>query len=183
MNISKWLFRISSGWLTLAATVIFVLFMIFVLPAQAAKADETAQGTGSPDTSFFYKPEELFEFAEVYGEAGRQAYIRARFTFDLIYPLVYGSFLALTLSWFLERGLQPGSRWRVFNLVPVLGVVFDYLENIATSLVMGLYPTRVTAAAFLASGFTLVKWVFVNGSFVVLLMGLILWLVNRVKKS
>lgn len=182
MKISKWLYRISSGWLALAATVIFVLFMIFVLPAQAAKADETAQGAGSVDTSFFYTPEELYETAGAYGEAGRREYIRARFTFDLVYPLIYGSFLALTVSWFLDRATEAGNRWRLLNLVPVIGVVFDFLENIAASLVMGLYPTRISIAAGMASGFTPIKWVFVSASFLVLLVAIVLWLVRLVKK-
>ena len=72
MKISSWLYRISHGWLVLAAVVVFVLFMVFVLPAQAAKADETAQGAGSPDTSFFYSPGALFDMAEAYGQDGRQ---------------------------------------------------------------------------------------------------------------
>ncbi len=182
MKISSWLYRISHGWLVLAAVVVFVLFMVFVLPAQAAKADETAQGAGSPDTSFFYSPGALFDMAEAYGQDGRQEYIRARFTFDLIYPLVYGSFLALTISWFLKGALEPGNRWRMLNLVPVLGIMFDYLENIAASLVMGLYPTRIPLFAILASGLTPLKWIFVGGSFLVLLAAAALWLVRKIRK-
>ena len=182
MKISNWLYKISNGWLALVATIVFVLFMIFVLPAQAAKAEQTAQGAGSVDTSFFYTPEELYETAGAYGEAGRQEYIRARFTFDLVYPLVYGSFLALTVSWFLNRTIVAASRWRVLNLLPVIGVAFDFLENIAASLVMGLYPSRIPIAAVLASGFTPIKWVFVSASFLVLLAAILIWLVRLGKK-
>ena len=182
-KLSAWLYRISKGWVALFAVAIFFLFMFTVLPDQAAKAEAYAQGAGSPDTSFFYRPEALFEIAEAYGQEGREAYVRARFTFDLAFPLVYGGFLAFTISWFLGKSLAEDSRWRLFNLTPVLGVIFDLLENIAASLVIGLYPQRLAAVAWLASVFTLVKWIFVYGSFVVLLAAIVVWLVKMVKRQ
>jgi len=182
-TLSKWLYRISPGWVALFAAAIFFLFMFTVLPDQAAKAEVYARGAGSPDTAFFYLPQELYEIAEAYGEAGRQAYVRARFTFDLAFPLVYGGFLAFTISWFLGKALEEDSRWRLLNLVPVLGVIFDLLENIAASLVIGLYPQRLAAAAWLASVFTPVKWIFVYGSFAVLLAAVVVWLVRMIKRQ
>jgi len=181
--ISAWLYKVSKGWLALFAAALFFLFMFLVLPDQAAKAQVYAQGAGSPDTSFFYRPEALFEMAEAYGEDGRQAYVRARFSFDLAFPLVYGSFLAFTISWFLGQALAAGSRWRAANLAPVLGVLFDLLENISAALVIGQYPARLTAAAWLASVFTLLKWIFVYGSFAVLLAAIFVWLIRMVKRQ
>lgn len=182
-KLSAWLYQISKGWVALFAVAIFFLFMFIVLPGQAARAEAYSGDAGSPDTSFFYRPEALYEMAEAYGEAGREAYVRARFTFDLIFPLVYGSFLTFTIGWFLGKALAEGSRWRLFNLTPVLGVIFDLLENSAASLVIGLYPQRLTAIAWLASVFTLVKWIFVYGSFVVLLAAIVVWLVKMFKRQ
>jgi membrane protein implicated in regulation of membrane protease activity len=53
----------------------------------------------------------------------------------------------------------------------VLGALLDYLENVATSLVMARYPLRTPVIDALAPVFTLVKWVFVGGSFALLLIG------------
>lgn len=178
-TLSTWMIKVSKGWLALAFTLLMVAFMIWVLPDQSAKADIYAGEAGSPDTSFFYRPEQLFQIAEAYGEAGRQAYIRARFTFDLVFPLVYGVFLITCISWFLGRSSKPDSRLRLLNLVPVAGVGFDFLENIAASLVMGVYPSRLGWGAVLASSFTLIKWVFVYGSFIVLVGVFVLWLTRR----
>lgn len=180
---SNWLVAQSKGWLVVLCVVIFVLFMIFVLPNQAAKADEYAQGMGSPDTSFYYSPEKLFEMAEAYGEKGRQAYVRARFSFDLIFPLVYGAFLVTLISWLAGRAFDLGSRWRYLNLIPVVGVIFDLLENTATSLVMAGFPERRLVAAQLAPVFTLVKWGFVYGSFFVLAIVLAIWVYKILKRG
>ena len=183
IKLSHWLIKQSKGWVVLIAIIVFVLFMIFVLPAQAEKADEYARGNGSPDTAFFYPPEFLFELAEVYGEAGRNAYVRARFTFDLIFPLVYGVFLVTSISWLVDHSLNFNSPWRRVNLVPVAGVVFDLLENSTASLVMAGYPERREFFALLASVFTSFKWLFVYGSFFVLANVLMLWVYKKLKRE
>ncbi len=157
----------SRGWTALAALVVFLLFTSLALPAQAAqqRGDVT-----TPDMSWFYTAADLYGIAERLGADGRQAYIQARFTFDLVWPAVYGSFLTISSSWLLAQALRrrQSSRWRLLNLTPVMGVGFDLLENIATSLVMARYPAPTPVIADLAGWATMVKWVFVGGSFIVL---------------
>lgn len=110
---------------------------------------------------------------EAYGAEGRAAYVRARFTFDLIFPLSYLFFLATSISWVMKRAVpNPDSRWRLLNLFPVFGALFDYLENISTSIVMMNYPQHTFLFDALAPIFTLIKWFFVNGSFVILVSAL-----------
>jgi hypothetical protein len=53
-------------------------------------------------------------------------------------------------------------------------MLFDYLENISTSLVMFRYPSPTPVVPWLAPIFTAVKWVFVNGSFVLLALGAVI---------
>jgi hypothetical protein len=52
-RISDWLSRISTGWVALAALLIFLLFTALVLPQQATKAELETGSADSPDTSFF----------------------------------------------------------------------------------------------------------------------------------
>jgi len=172
-RISRRLQQASVGWVTLVALMIFVLFTTLVLPAQAAEANANSGGAGSPDTSFFYSPADLYRYAEAYGEAGRQAYVRARFTFDLVWPLVYAFFLVTAISWLFSWAFPAQSLWQRANLVPLLGLLFDYLENLATSLVMLRYPQTTPVVDVLAPVFTGLKWVFVFGSFVLLIAGVI----------
>jgi len=174
--------RLSSGWVTLLGLLIFVVFSITVLPSQSAQADRSTGQTGIPDLSFYYSVEQLYEMAEGYGAEGRSAYIRARFTFDLIWPLVYGFFLVTSMSWLSGKVLQEGSRWEMANLLPLAGVLFDYLENISTSLVMLRYPQDTWLAANLAGFFTALKWVSIGASFVFLVIFLVRAIWKRLKK-
>lgn len=170
-QISNWLHRISRTWIALSGLAIFLLFSALVLPSQAARSETYAEGIGSPDMSLLYTPQDLYDTAEAYGEQGRTAYVRARFTFDVIWPLVYTLFLSPAISWLFGRAFARHSRWRLANLAPILGALFDYLENVSTSIVMLRYPTPTALLAVLAPIFTLVKWVFVGGSFALLLIG------------
>lgn len=175
-NFSNTIQKNSKGWLTLTALVGFLLFTALVLPQQSAKADLETGDVGSPDTTFFYSTNDLYHFAEEYGAEGRAAYVRARGTFDVIWPLVYTFFLVTGISWLSVRAFSSHSRWHSLNLVPVLAMIFDFLENGCTSMVMLRYPQLSPLAAALAPPVSMIKWALVMGSFVLLLviMGLAL---------
>jgi hypothetical protein len=174
---SDWLSRISTGRVTLFALIVFILFTALVLQGQAEQGRQDTGEVGSPDLSFFYSPDQLYAMAESYGVDGRQAYIRARFTFDLAWPLVYTFFLVTAISWLNAKVSPSGRLLSLSNLTPVLGAIFDYLENLSTSLVMFRYPDKTPVVDVLAPLFTMVKWTFVAGSFVllVILLGIGIW--------
>ncbi len=174
-KISTALHKFSTGWITLAAVLIFLVFAATILPHQAQLAAEASGGAPSPDTSFTYSVDKLYDMAQVYGPSGRQAYIHARWTFDLVFPIVYTALLVTTLSRLSRRHFPAKSRWQSANLLPLVAMVFDYLENSATSLVMARYPTKTPVVDFLAPVFTLVKWIFVYASFG-LLLAWVLWM-------
>jgi hypothetical protein len=177
-KISNNIYKLSTGWAALAGLVIFLLFSALVLPGQSQKAEQVSQGAGSPDTSFTYSADDLYQMAEAYGKAGREDYVRARFTFDLVFPLIYTFFLLTNLSWVLARALPASSRGRLLNLLPLAGMSFDYLENITASLVMLRYPAPAGIAGALAALSTPLKWIFIGLSFAVLVSGIILALVR-----
>jgi hypothetical protein len=172
-RISDWLRQVTNGWVALSALAVFLLFSALVLPGQSAVSETNAGDAGSPDTSLYYSADDLYHMAEMYGEQGRAAYVRARYTFDVIWPVVYTVFLSTAISWVYGRAFAPSSRWQRANLAPVLGALFDYLENLAASVVMVRYPNRTPVIDTLAPVFTLVKWVFVGGSFALLLAGVV----------
>ena len=184
-NISSWLFKISNGWVTLIALFIFILFSVLVLPAQSSQADQISGEAGSPDMSFFYSSQSLIDMAKAYGEQGRSEYIRARFTFDLIWPLVYGFFLSTSISWLIKRADFSKTPLSLLNLVPIFGVLFDYFENITTSWVMFRFPQPALLPAMLAPFLTAIKWILVGGSFGILILGVftVIWDAIRSKKK
>jgi hypothetical protein len=165
---------VSTGWVALVALAIFVLFSALVLPGQSTAAEGVAGDAGSPDMSFYYSPNDLYRMAEAYGEEGRRAYVRARFTFDLVWPLVYTAFLVTMISWVFGKAFASDSPWQRANLLPVLGAMFDYLENLSTSLVMLRYPESTAVVDGLAPLFTAAKWLSLSASFLLLAAGIMM---------
>ena len=182
-SVSSWVQRVTNTGTALFALAIFLLFTAFVLPAQSDRAEAYTGDARSPDTSFFYSPGDLYSAAQAYGEDGRRAYVRSRFTFDAIWPLVYMLFLTTAISWVFGRTFAEESRWRLANLVPIAGALFDYLENVATSIVMLRYPERTPVIDTLAPGFTLLKWLLIGGSFSLLLIALLVGAWRWIRKT
>jgi hypothetical protein len=180
-RLSDRLGKVSTGWVALAATVAFVLFVAFVLPAQAPIEAEDGGDVGSPDLSLWYSADELYDIAESYGPEGRERYVRARVTFDVAWPLVYTVFLTTTISW---AGSRIGGRfWPRVNLVPVAAGAFDLLENATTVLVMVRYPARTPLVEWLAPVFTFTKWALLSASFALLLAALLVVAWHRIGRA
>ena len=171
-KLSNWFLRISSGWVALIYLVVFLVFVSLVLPDQAEKAGRFSPDSGSPDTSFFYNARELYTFAESYGPKGRAAYIHARLTFDVIWPLVYTAFLITAISWLTHQTSLSNHSWGKINLIPLAAITFDFLENIAAATVMARYPEPTPILATLAGWFTAVKWILLCASFIFLLVSI-----------
>lgn len=167
------------GWMAVAATVLFALFIALVLPAQAEAGSFYTIRYAAPDTSLWYSAGDLYAAAEAWGPEGRAAYVNARVTFDVIWPLVYGTALLTTLAWVWARATAPGSRWRRVALLPVVVVALDYAENICTATVMARYPARTPVLAELAPLFTAGKWLTLSAGFLLLGVGAIVALVAR----
>ena len=182
-RISNWLYKISSGWIALVGLAVFLLFSALVLPGESAQTDLYAGEAGSPDLSFYYSPADLYRMAEAYGVSGREAYIRSRLTFDLVFPLIYTFFLSTSISWLYPRAFAGKRWWQRANILPLLGMLFDYLENFSVLLVMLRYPKLSPGIDAFASVSTMMKWGFIAASFVLLLIGVAAfiwrWFKNR----
>lgn len=191
---SNWLYRITTKWLVLAATIVFAGFVVFVLPAHSGTAGSdraTADGAASavlfaPDLSLWYSPAALSELAEQLGAGGRAAYVREHFTFDLVWPVVYLLFLTLAITSLSSVTMKPESRWRSVNLIPFAAVMFDLLENTTTSLAVTRYPAAPGIPGTVAPVFTALKWTAIAVAVLVLAVetvALALQAVKTVRKS
>ena len=179
---SNWCYRVVSTPVIAGSIAVFILFMLLVLPKMAGRLSEMTGVTQSPDTSFIYSATDLYAMAEAYGAEGRAYYIYQRFTFDLIWPLVYLLFF-LALITLLYRQLPSTSSLRLVNLLPFAGVLFDLLENSGAAYVMYRYPEPVPFLAALVPVFTIFKWLFIGLSSLAILAGVVILLLKRISTT
>jgi hypothetical protein len=176
-KICDYIIEKSNKKILMISSIVFIFFMIVVLPKVSVYTEEVTGSSNSPDTSLIYNSDDLFKIASDYGEEGRDAYILLRFTFDLVWPIVYFMFLASLIGVMIKR-LQLKEKYRYLILLPVFGLVFDYLENITSVIVMYKYPTEMLFFANVAPYMTFLKWIFIGVSFISVLVLLIMSLIK-----
>ena len=143
---------------------IFLLFMVWILPS-VADANVSAGLTESIDTNFTFNPALIRDIIIGYGPDGRQFYLIQRWTFDAVYPLAYGLPLSFSL-W----GLLFTSKYKRWSWLGMGASLFDYLENIALSLIILSYPLLPLWAITIAVGLSMMKWLLLGSSFVLVIV-------------
>jgi hypothetical protein len=153
---------------------IFLVFMVWILPSVAA-ANANAGLTESIDTNFSFNPELIRDIIISYGADGRQFYLVQRWTFDAVYPLAYGLPLSFSL-W----GLLFTSKYQRWSWLGMGAALFDYLENIAFSLIMLGYPSLPLWAITFAVGLSMIKWILLGSSFLMVMVLSVLKLIRLI---
>lgn len=166
-----------------AATIVFALFIAVVLPKVSAYTSVNIGGLGSPDTDFLYSGRRLYEIADSYGAGGRRLYVILRWTFDLLWPMVYTWFLVSWTRWLATWYNKP---WvKQLYWIPIAAMLFDYLENTLVTIVMLMFPKPLYALGTMVSVAGLVKWSTLSVAFVVVLvlgMGVLIIRLTRRKE-
>lgn len=173
--------KIQWKWILLIS-IVFFLFLFFVLPKVAFYSKDIIGEVASPDTSLIYSKSDLYEMAESYGELGRKVYIQLRWTFDLIWPFVYTLFLLLWTFKLLEY-ISRKRRLRYGFLLPIISMGFDFLENIGATIVIARYPLKSNIIATITPVMTFIKWITVLGSILVLMYLIILIVISKITKA
>ncbi len=155
---------LGSGWFLGAAAATFTVFMPLVLIPYAEKAAAYTPACGGFDTTFFYTPGQALDRAAAFDAPGRFAYIADRWTMDLVWPLVYGAFLASAAAFALRRLGAVGGFAAWFRALLLSGPLLDYGENIAATVLVASVPTRPLGWAWAASALTPAKWISIGAA-------------------
>ncbi|MEY4927499.1 MAG: hypothetical protein RI894_1935, partial [Bacteroidota bacterium] len=148
--------------------ILFALWLVFqVVLAKAGGAIQAESGGASVlDLALAYSPDAAYaNYLDKYSDAARSIYLKTE-CLDLLYPLCYGLFFAclLTAAW-------RGTNYLYLNIVPLIAIIFDYLENIGVFALLLSYPTHLPFMAAWASGFGTIKWALAAASLLLLLVG------------
>jgi hypothetical protein len=135
---------------------VFVFFLVVVLPAVSYAANQMGLSP-SIDTNFSFDPTAIYSILNGYGESGRAFYLFQRWTFDAIWPMVYGFPIFFTLKLWLGHFKNP--LIQLFIFLPLIAMTFDYFENITFSIMIILYPMESNFLAYLGVGISLLKWI------------------------
>jgi hypothetical protein len=152
-------------------------YMAFVFPGFGGLRLTPAPDDPSFDLRFMAAPKESLALAAAMDPGVRHASIISHWTYDLVYPALYGAFMFIAWRWSLGRLGAGAARARLLSRLTLAAPLLDLAENaciawllatvaepaltyVGTGAVPGAWTAR--AAAVLLSVATPAKWVAVG---------------------
>jgi hypothetical protein len=161
------------GWVLLFLIAAFVLLVNLPL-------SDPALLSLSLDGKFAYTPDQAFSAVASYGDAGRVQMIWIHLG-DFILITFYTLLFCLSISWLFQRGFKRDSKMQRLNLVPIIGGLFDVMENIWILILILAYPAQPEAVAWLSTVFTTGKYIMGIPIVLLLVIGLVKAAMNGFK--
>jgi len=155
---------------------VYLTMLFYTIPAVTAFAPEFPIFDLSPSGySFSYASELLEEL----GKEGRNLYLYSQLPLDFIYPGLFAVTYSLLLVWLYRKYFNINSKVYYLGFVPILAGVLDYLENIFIIKMINSFPDLQMNTVKIASTLTLLKSIFTMLLFVLLLIGVVLFLKQK----
>ncbi|MFM6848724.1 MAG: hypothetical protein ACKOVB_06435 [Terrabacter sp.] len=100
------------------------------------------------DMRFTSTADQVASFLRECGTTGRDAYQHLQVA-DLIYPAVFGLFMATAIAFVLSRLAPARDSILALAALPLVASAFDYLENVCAWLALRAYPAPTSTNALL----------------------------------
>lgn len=171
------------GWKVLsffiAANLVYAYMMIISIP----KVMSFSNGMRILDMMpTGYNSEYVNTFFTTLGEEGRNAYLYGQIPADMIYPFLYGISFCLLIAYFLNKLNKLNGNLFYLVFLPIIGGVFDYLENTGTIVMLNSYPDISDISVTITNTFTIIKSLSITIFFLVLIVLLIALGVKTIRK-
>ncbi len=156
--------------LFIVTMAVYALMLLVTIPKVESYAPNTALFDLSPSG---YTYQHATTLLENLGDEGRQFYLTRQLPLDFIYPGLFAIAYSLLLVWLFAKSFQPEAKIFYLALIPALGGLFDYLENMGIILMLNTFPELSPELVSLSSTFTLLKSIFTSLFFILLFVGFI----------
>jgi len=172
------------GWKVLsffiAANLVYAYMMIISIP----KVMSFSNGMKILDMMpTGYNSEYVNTLFTTLGEDGRNAYLFGQIPADMVYPLLYGISFCLLIAYFLNKLNKLNGNFFYLVFLPIIGGVFDYLENTGTIIMLNNYPDISDVSVDITNTFSIIKSLSTTIYFVVLIITLIALGIKTIKRN
>ena len=160
------------------------LYVVALNVGTALIAHATAYSGGSGDLFSLsmtpgYSPTQAHQTLSQLGSTGRAADGITLAVFDIGFPLLYGTLLAVGLNRIAARlGFSQGGR-RLVTGLPLIAAVANWLADVSIIVLIVRYPSSSDAAAIAASLFTTIKLFIIVASILAIVVGAVVVALRR----
>ena len=177
---SQFFYQKSNFITAILATVIFIGYLLLVMMDKGAGFEVADSNIRSLGTSFGFDQVDVIAFLSIRSDEMVTAYITFNQVWDVLFGVIYGLMYVVWVSVLFKPICDKAGR---LNLVPVLQVIFDWLENYELALLAHQYLSdgMISASnANLASVFSMLKWACSGLTYTLILIGIILMIMRAV---
>jgi hypothetical protein len=132
---------------------------------------------------FWFTEAEAQQALHAMGEKGRKHYIRFHKREDMIFPLVYGSFLAFTLFLLNRKRFQKSKLMYLIPAVPLLAMMADLTENHHIVALTTQFPDLNSNTVKIAAVANAIKWSSVSLSLLMIATLVIINAIGRFRNN
>lgn len=126
------------------------------------------------DVRLFYTSLDVTELFLLLGESGRASYLFQLLIIDMFYPAIYAVMLSLLLY------LLSACYGKWWHFLPFLAAGADLSENVLIAAMLLNFPEMPDLLVWFATAFTMIKWLLVALSILLLLLSLFFRLIQRI---
>lgn len=128
---------------------------------------DISSGSNILDFEFGFNYGKAHKILAALGDEGRTFYLTKIMPLDFPFPFTYMLFY---LGWIalLLKHLRPRKQYKYLLFMPILAMLFDWVENIGIITMLLYYPNIPSWAVLLASIFGMLKTIFTIGSIAII---------------
>jgi hypothetical protein len=182
-NLSNRVLRIENRRTNLIFFILLVSTIAVFQRAGTYITEASGLATKPLDLEFFFSAKRAYELIATYNQAVRSFYIPFELSADMIYPVLYGTYLSLLLSFLLKINWQNPHNQAIslINLLPFGASIFDFFENLGIVILVANYDTRLDTLASLTGMVNGIKWIFAILTLLGMLILTLRWVFKKVK--
>lgn len=156
--------KINIDRLSLFSLILFILAMVFLLPYMSSLGEELP---ASLDTNFFYSVADLKTAILLFNDSQAELYINIRWSYDILWPLVYTFFFVMLTIKFADSTSSKKSHW-LFIILSFFPFVFDMMENTFITLILFSDIFKTNPFYLLAAISSSMKWISIFAVFIII---------------
>lgn len=184
-KLSNLIYSKSSLVLSITLTIIMVMYAWIIMGSQS-ECIELSDGTSLLGLRFGYSYESVVELFSSLSLSSLKCYSTLLKIWDNIFPLIYGSMYISWLSLIFKNYRFKNDGLRIINLYPLIPLALDLIENYLENGMVTRFITLNKVFYFnvkIASLVTQFKWSFSTINYIIIIVGIILVIKNKLSKS
>ena len=154
-------------YMALGSTLAFILYSLLVF-APAGNCFKVDDGSNSLGLTFSYTLQMVQDFFESRSTSQLDCYSEFLQIWDIMYAIIYTSMYCFWILYFFQNR-------RILLVIPLLGMVTDWAENITEIMMINSYVDSNTISETLVSvgsGLNMVKWTMSTLTYLMIFTGI-----------